>query len=302
MAEMIPGAADSIVMVPVTEIRPYEKNPRKNAQAVDAVAASIKAYGFKSPILLTEGYEIINGHTRFKAAKKLGMKAVPCVIAYGLKEEQIRQYRLIDNKTSEYAEWDRDLLEGELNGLEMDLDFDFDFSDDLKRIAAWGTTPKFCDLKEKPGMFLKDGRRYYGIFRTGKEGKKLEEIKVPESVPYFTETALRFIFELLGVNLRTSGWCIATTPRRRHRTGFHFATEICYALAENLCLPFYEDIVICSNRGRLFPIMEQIKFPAEKNIILYDDILTTGTTMKTTREMLADAGYTVVSVVSIVNT
>ena len=301
MAEMIPGSAEKIVMVSVKDIRPYKKNPRKNAGAVDAVAASIKAYGFKSPILLTEGYEIINGHTRLKAAKKLGMTHVPCVIAYGLTEQQIRQYRLIDNKTSEYAEWDRDLLEGELDGMEMDLDFDFDFSDDLKRYAAWGTTPKFCDLKEKPGMFLKDGVRYYGIFRTGKEGKKLEEIKAPENVPYFTETALRFISELLGANLRKNGWCIATTPRRRHKTGFHFATEICYALSESLCLPFYEDIAICKNRDRLFPIMEQIKFPAEKNVILYDDILTTGTTLRTTREILTDSGYTVISLVSIVN-
>lgn len=299
MAEMM--SAREIVMLPVDQIRPYKRNPRKNTEAVDAVAASIKAYGFRSPILLTGEHVIINGHTRLKAAKKLGMTQVPCVIARDLTEEQIRQYRLIDNKTSEYAEWDRDLLAGELEGLDLDLDFDFDFTEDLKRIAAWGTTQKFCDLKEKPGTHMKDGYRFHGIFRTGKEGKTLEEIKAPENVPYFTETAMRYILELLGVNLRTSGWCVATTPRRRHRTGFHFATEICYALAENLCIPFYEDIVICGNRNRLFPVMEQIKFPEEKNVILYDDILTTGTTMKTTREILIDAGYTVVPVVSIVN-
>ena len=290
-----------VVYLPVGELVPYDKNPRKNAGAVDAVAASIKAYGFRSPILITADKVVVNGHTRLKAAKKLGMESVPCVIADGLTEEQIKAYRLVDNKTSEYAKWDRDLLQEELDGIDLELDFDFDFSDDLKRFAAWGTTPKFCDMKERPRIRNKHGRWFGGLMTAGKEGKPLNDIKTPENVPFFAEMALRFIDEALGHNLRKNGWCIATTPKRRHRDGFHFATEVCFILSENLGIPFYEDITICNNRDRLNPIIEQIKFPAEKNLILYDDIITTGTTLNVTREVLEDSGYTVFPVVSIIN-
>ena len=292
---------EKIVMLPIDQIRPYKKNPRKNAEAVDAVAASIKAYGFKNPILITKDHTVINGHTRLKAAKKLGMDMIPCVIAEGLTEKQIREYRLIDNKTSELAKWDKDLLADELEDLDFDLDYDFDFSADMQHFAAWGTVQKFCDLKERPMIRTHSGMWVHGLMKSGKEGKPLEEIKTAENVPYFVETAFRFVMETLGLNLRTSGWCIATTPRRRHKSGFHFATQVCYGLSENLCIPFYEDIAICENRVRLNPIMEQIKFPEEKNIVLYDDIWTTGMTMITTRDLLIDSGYTVFPVVSIIN-
>ena len=293
--------ADRIVLMPIDEVIPYEKNPRKNDDAVDAVAASIKAYGFKSPILLTEENVIINGHTRLKAAKKLGMNLVPCIIARGLTEQQIKEYRLVDNKTSEYAEWDADLLAGELAGLDLDLDFDFDFSPDLKSISAWSSVEKLCDLKKRPLTRTRAGLWFQSLFKTGKEGKPLEEIKVPENVPYFSETAAMFITDSLGQNLKDGGWCIVTTPKRRHKTGFHFATEICMDLSRLLGIPFYEDVVISKNRNRLFPEMEMIKQPEERNVILYDDIITTGMTAKTTRDLLIGAGYVVYSIFSIMN-
>lgn len=300
MAE-VKQAADRIVMRPVGQLTPYEKNPRRNAEAVDAVAASIRAYGFKSPIQITESGVVINGHTRLKAAKKLGMKQVPCVVVSGLTEEEIRQYRLIDNKTSEYAKWDKQLLAEELDGLKLDLDFDFDFSEDIKMIDAWGTVEKFCDLKERPVTRTAAGLWFQAMYKTGKTGTSLNEIKTEKNVPYFADTIVRFVRDTLGENLRNAGWCVATTPRRRHKTGFHFATAVCFEISERLTIPFYEDIAICNNRNRLNPIIEQIKFPEEKNVLLYDDVLTTGVTMKTTREVLLDSGYAVLPLVSIVN-
>lgn len=118
----------------IGELKPYKCNPRKNDNAVDAVAASIKEFGFKVPIVIDVNGEIIAGHTRLKAAKKLGLKEVPCVIADDLTPDQIKAFRLADNKTAELAEWDFDLLESELAGLQFDMS-EFGFED----VAGGGT-------------------------------------------------------------------------------------------------------------------------------------------------------------------
>ena len=114
------------------ELKPYEKNPRKNDGAVGAVANSIREFGFKNPIVIDGNNVIICGHTRYKAAKKLGLDSVPCVVASDLTEEQIKAYRLADNKVSELAEWDFDLLGDELKDIfDIDMsDFGFDLSEE----------------------------------------------------------------------------------------------------------------------------------------------------------------------------
>lgn len=106
-----------IQYVQINQLIPYERNPRKNDQAVNAVAASIKEFGFKVPIVIDNNNVIIAGHTRFKAAKTLGMDTVPCIIADDLTDEQVRAFRIADNKTSELAEWDLDLLSIELEDI-----------------------------------------------------------------------------------------------------------------------------------------------------------------------------------------
>ena len=106
----------------VIEIHPYEKNPRNNKPAIDAVAASIKEFGFKVPIIIDKDNIIVAGHTRYAAAKKLGMDAVPCIRANDLNEEQIKAFRLADNKVSELAEWDFDLLNDELADINIDME------------------------------------------------------------------------------------------------------------------------------------------------------------------------------------
>ena len=121
-----------IVEKKLCDIKPYEKNPRKNDSAVEAVANSIKEFGFKAPIVIDKDNVIVCGHTRYKAAKKLKLDTVPCVIADDLTEEQIKAYRLADNKVSELAELDIDLLGEELDGIfDIDMsDFGFDLSED----------------------------------------------------------------------------------------------------------------------------------------------------------------------------
>ena len=116
-----------IVERPLADIRPYEKNPRKNRDAVKDVAASIQEYGFRQPIVVDEEGVILAGHTRYEAAKRLDLNAVPVHVAEGLTPEQARAYRLADNRTGENATWDTDLLKFEFEGL-MDSGFDLDLT------------------------------------------------------------------------------------------------------------------------------------------------------------------------------
>ena len=107
----------------IGSIRPYEKNPRQNDDAVDAVAASLKEFGFRSPIVVDGDGVIICGHTRLKAAQKLGLAKVPVHVAKDLTPEQVRAYRVADNKTSDLSDWDYDILPIELSELQ-DAGFD----------------------------------------------------------------------------------------------------------------------------------------------------------------------------------
>lgn len=122
-----------IVIKKIDEIKPYENNPRFNDEAVEFVANSIKEFGFKVPIVIDKDGVIVAGHTRYKASLELGLKEVPCIIADDLDENQIKAFRLADNKVSEKAEWDIDLLDTELDSI-LDInmsDFGFDIDLDL---------------------------------------------------------------------------------------------------------------------------------------------------------------------------
>ena len=112
----------------ISDLVMYENNPRKNDNAVEAVANSIRSFGFKVPIIIDKNNVVICGHTRVKASKKLGMDEVPCVIADDLNEEQVKAFRLADNKVSELAEWDLDKLAEELQFIDMDM-LQFGFED-----------------------------------------------------------------------------------------------------------------------------------------------------------------------------
>lgn len=117
-----------IVEKEVKALKPYENNPRINDEAADFVAKSIKDFGFLQPIVIDKDDIIVCGHTRWKAARKLGLKTVPCVLADDLTEEQINEYRILDNKTGELSYWNYDLLNEEMEEIEFDMSA-FGFSD-----------------------------------------------------------------------------------------------------------------------------------------------------------------------------
>lgn len=120
-----------IIEMKLTDLKPYEKNPRKNDNAVKYVAKSIEKFGFKVPIVIDKNNVIVCGHTRWKAAKRLKYKTVPCIIADDLTDEQIKAFRLADNRVQEMAEWDNELLSEELGELvDWDMtDFGFKFDE-----------------------------------------------------------------------------------------------------------------------------------------------------------------------------
>lgn len=116
-----------IIEMKLNDLHPYENNPRYNDDAVEAVASSIKQFGFKVPIIIDKNNVIVTGHTRYKAAKKLGLEKVPCIKADDLTDQQIKAFRLADNKVSEIATWDMEKLNLELEEIE-DIDMsDFGF-------------------------------------------------------------------------------------------------------------------------------------------------------------------------------
>ncbi|MBW7906218.1 MAG: ParB N-terminal domain-containing protein [Phycisphaerae bacterium] len=138
---------------PLADIKPYEKNPRVNDAAVDAVAESIRRFGFRQPIVVDEAGVIVCGHTRWKAAQKLGLDKVPVHVARDLTPEQIRAYRIADNKTAELAEWNLELLPlemAELQGAGIDwslLGFD---QDELAKLLDPGVKQGLTDPDDVP--------------------------------------------------------------------------------------------------------------------------------------------------------
>jgi DNA modification methylase len=133
----------------INELSVYDNNPRNNEEAVDAVASSIKEFGFKVPIVIDSSNVIIAGHTRILASKKLGLTEVPCIVADDLSDEQIKAFRLADNKTAEFATWDMSKLEEELSNIDMDM-LQFGFDELFGEIPDNATDDEFDEDTELP--------------------------------------------------------------------------------------------------------------------------------------------------------
>jgi len=142
-----------ITDTPIDEILPYARNPRRNDDAVAAVAASIAEYGWRQPIVVDERMVIIAGHTRLEAARRLGLKTVPVHVAVGLSPAQVKAYRLMDNRSHQNASWDDELLKLELGDLKLD-EFDLALTgfddDELARLLAETPAEGLIDEDEIP--------------------------------------------------------------------------------------------------------------------------------------------------------
>lgn len=179
----------NIINVSIDKIKPYENNPRNNDDAVDAVANSIKEFGWQQPIVVDNGGVIIAGHTRYKAAKKLGYKEVPIVVADKLTEEQVNAYRLADNKVGELAEWDDAELSEELNKI-LDINMaDFGFKDEPISNVLDKQEDKYTQKTDIPQYEVTGEKpKESELVDTSKRDYLLQEIKkanLPEDVKKF---------------------------------------------------------------------------------------------------------------------
>lgn len=177
---------EEIVYKSLNEIKEYENNPRQNDEAVEYVANSIKEFGFRNPIILDKDNVIIAGHTRYKASQQLKLKEVPCIYANDLTEEQVKAFRLADNKVGEIAEWDDDLLKIELDDI-LDIDMsDLGFDDiDLEevydepkekeahdKLTNQFIIPPFSVFDRKAGYWLERKRAWEDIGIKSEKGRE----------------------------------------------------------------------------------------------------------------------------------
>lgn len=174
-----------IIEKSIFELREYKNNPRNNDAAVSAVAKSIEKFGFKNPIIVDKNGVIVAGHTRFKAAKKLGIKNLPCILVDDLTDEQIKAFRLADNKTAEIAEWNPEKLELELKELQTFPMNDFGFnelefgkSDFLPKEEKTIEENKSEELDEIPeaDQDIERLEKYYGIPYLGNKSRIADKI------------------------------------------------------------------------------------------------------------------------------
>ena len=153
----------NIENIPISEIKPYLNNPRKNDKGVDIVAQSIKQYGFRNPIILDKNNVIIAGHTRLKAAIQLGLNEVPVIWADDLTDEQVKGLRIMDNKSTEYADWDFYKLKlefTELNKLDFDLSLTGFSEVELNKILPSSELEEDLPDPDKPKYEVKRGDIY----------------------------------------------------------------------------------------------------------------------------------------------
>src|SRR5699024_9901079 len=150
--KIIGGEIMNIINMKISELKEYENNPRLiNDEAVDRVAASIKEFGFKVPIIVDEENVIVAGHTRKLAAQSIGMEEVPVIIADDLTEEQIKAFRLADNKVAEFSDWNMDSLIIELDDIDIEMEeFGFDDADFLEETEEAEEDDFEVEVPEEP--------------------------------------------------------------------------------------------------------------------------------------------------------
>lgn len=155
-----------------------------------------------------------------------------------------------------------------------------------------------CDLNARPTLHRLGMLWYISHFRRIKVGTPFSEIKQSQdAVARFADAAIFFLVQFIN---NTEDWAIVTTPRRRHADGFHFASEVCREIAKSLHIPFYADAVQCISRSRLAPEFHLLRPINERRVIIYDDIITTGTTLTATADLFADRDF-VLNIIGINN-
>lgn len=254
-------------------------------------------------------YIVIGGNMRHKAMKELGVADAPCkVIPAGTPVDKLCQILLKDN--SSYGEWDTQALAFDFDeGLVTDCGLDFadgSYEEQVsKKKKGWhvgknGRSERRCNLEERFNFHVKMETSFHASFNVSPEGYLLFEIKENfDNVPIFAQTGLKLIRQMGIYNLE--GYAIVAAPKRRHKNR-NFADCVCEELSKCLGIPYRANVFTALNNDRTHPKFSMLPIK-EKNVIFYDDILTTGSTMLCCYRMLKEGGLcNVLNLIGINNT
>lgn len=231
---------------------------------------------------------VIGGNSRLKALRLLGYKNVPCVvIPSDTDADTLKRYIVKDNTS--FGEWDfSQLLDSwdieDLNDWAIEIP-PFSEEQELHKRKGWHSgydvSEKLCDMKEEIKWHSKGDISYISIYRATEEGYTLSDIKQDDNnISVFSNATTTLIKKLIGLKC-VKDWCIITTPKRRNKDR-NFASLIAENISKQLSIPFYEDVVTAKNRQRINPVFTLEYEIQENNIIVFDDIITTGSTIVAT--------------------
>lgn len=257
-------------------------NPRKiSRKRLDALKRSIKdapeMLSLRELIVYPHNgkFVVIGGNMRFKACKSLGLKILRCkVLPVETPVAKLQEYAIKDNvgfgdddKAKLLSEWDKQSLQGW--GVEVE---------------KWSEKAEArCELTPRPSTITKPDLIVLCNFKKSKDGELLTKIKEnPDNAEYFADN---FIMSLQKILRNFDGWALVTAPKRRHKTN-NFAERVCSITANKIGITFYKDVFECKTKMRINPTFTVVKEVAENNIILYDDIITTGSTLEAMHDCL----------------
>lgn len=172
----------------------------------------------------------------------------------------------------------------------------------VRERKAWDkSTEARCNFDFRPRITPRAGLWFLSLWQKSLMGRTLTEIKSdPAEIPHFADAVSDFLIKFLGPALTSGHWCICTSPKRRHKE-HNFATLICIAIHERLQIPFYEDVAFCTSRQRINAVFTLNVLPEEPNVIVFDDFVTTGSTLKGMHELLLKHGKNTLFVAGINN-
>lgn len=172
----------------------------------------------------------------------------------------------------------------------------------VRERKAWDkSTEARCNFDFRPRITPRAGLWFLSLWQKSLMGRTLSEIKSdPAEIPHFAEAVSDFLIKYLGPALSSGHWCICTSPKRRHKE-HNFASLICEQIHEKLEIPFYEDVALCRSRQRVNAVFTLNLLPAEPNVIVFDDFVTTGSTLKGMHELLLKHGKNTLFVAGINN-
>lgn len=163
------------------------------------------------------------------------------------------------------------------------------------------TTEARCNFEFRPRITPRAGLWFLSLWQKSLMGRTLTEIKSdPAEIPHFADAVSDFLIKMLGPSLRSGHWCICTSPKRRHKEK-NFASLICEEIHKRLDIPFYEDVAFCHSRQRINAVFTLNVLPKEPNVIVFDDFVTTGSTLKGMNELLRPLGKTLLFMAGINN-